>query len=96
MNDTPLDFNKRTLGSVIAENQAKNQELEDNPREYTILMGRDVMRDMRTFVDSVSKSEAFHNKDFYVVLVINGDRLLNEPKFQFLLGSPAGRYYQLY
>lgn len=79
-----MDFNKKTVGMIVEENNAKNQELEDDPREYTIMMGRDVMRDIQVFADTVRKSDAFMGKDFYVVLVINGDRMLHEPKFQIL------------
>jgi hypothetical protein len=75
---------RKTVGEQVQENEARGLTLEDDVREYTYVMGRDIMKEMRAFADSVSSSEAFIGKDFYVVLVINADRMLHQPKFQFL------------
>lgn len=79
-----MDFTKKTVGTIVQENNDRGLGLEDNVQEYSTLMGRDLMRDIRVFADSVNKAEAFAGKDFYVVVALNADRMLHQPKFQIL------------
>ncbi len=79
-----MDFNKKRVGQIVQENNDRGLELEDDVREYSRVMGRDQMKEVLAYTDSVSKSEYFKDKDFYVVMVINADRMLKQPKFQLL------------
>ena len=72
---------RKTVGAQIAEHNAKNIQFEDDVREYSLVMGRKVLENLYAFAQETSKRTQFKNKDFYVVLVINHDRVLHEPKF---------------
>ena len=72
---------KKTVGQQIAEHNAKNIQFEDDVRAYSEVMGQAVWQNICQFADETSKRTEFKNKDFYVVLQINHDRALKEPKF---------------
>lgn len=72
-----------TVGSQVSDHNAKNIELEDDVREYTQAMTPLLIDSLQDTVVNSMKYPKYHNKDFYVVLVKNVDRILGQPKFQF-------------
>ena len=72
---------KKTVGQQIQEHNAKNIQFEDDVRAYSEVMGQDIWTNVCQFAMDTSKRPCFSAKDFYVVLQINHDRRLHEPKF---------------
>lgn len=72
---------KKTVGQQIQEHNAKNVQFEDDVRAYSEMMGQTTWKNICEFAEETTKRTAFKNKDFYVVLQINHERTLHEPKF---------------
>lgn len=73
---------RKTVGQQIEEHNAKGIPLEDDVREYTNALASDLMA--RLYENAIQSSRHFlyQNRDFYIVLVKNVDRILGQPKFQ--------------
>lgn len=75
-------MNKKTVGQQIAENDAKGLDLEDDVREYTNAMAPLIQQTLCDTAQQASNHDLYLNKDFYIVLVKNVDRVLGQPKIQ--------------
>lgn len=72
-----------TVGSQIEAHNDKNIELEDDVREYTRAMEPLLIQSLEDTAVQTSNHPKYRNKNFYIVLVKNVDRILGQPKFQF-------------
>ena len=81
-----INFDKKTTGQQILENKLKFTTETGHVRDYSKAMGLQKMEDLQDFVTEVvaAKLDKFRNKNIYFVLVINLDKMLNEPKFQVM------------
>lgn len=75
-------MDKKTVGQIITENNAKNLELEDDIREYTNAMAPLIQQTLHDTAYQASLHELYYHRDFYIVLVKNVDRVLGQPKIQ--------------
>ena len=73
---------KKTVGQQIQEHNNKGLELEDDVRAYTETMAPMLFQLLRDTADQASQHALYHNRDFYLVLVKNVDRILGQPKIQ--------------
>lgn len=73
---------KKTVGKQIQENNEKNIPLEDDVREYTKAMSGLLQKTLYDTARQASLHTLYENRNFYVVLVKNVDRILGQPKFQ--------------
>lgn len=75
---------KKTVGAQIAEHNAKDIGLEDDVRAYTESMTPLLLHILHDTVEQSKKHPLYTNRNFYIVLVKNVDRILGQPKFQCL------------
>jgi|SRR5579859_1874644 hypothetical protein len=73
---------KKTVGQQVQENNDKGRILEDDIRSYTEAMSPLIQQSLYDAAYEASKHALYENKNFYVVLVKNVDRVLGQPKFQ--------------
>ena len=73
---------KKTVGQKVLENKLTNTVLEDDIHEYTKAMEPMLVQTLYETAIEASKHDLYSNRDFYLVLVKNVDRVLREPKFQ--------------
>jgi hypothetical protein len=73
---------KETVGHQIYEHNLKNIDLEDDVRAYTEVMAPMILETIQNTAYQASKHDLYVNRDFYIVLVKNVDRVLGQPKFQ--------------
>ena len=73
---------KITVGQRIEEHNAKNIELEDDIRAYTEAMSSMIQNIIEDTATQSSRHDLYRNRDFYIVLVKNVDKVLGQPKFQ--------------
>jgi hypothetical protein len=73
---------KRTVGSIIQENNDKNHILEDDIRAYTEAIAPNLIKKLYETAEHSSTHPLYYKRDFYIVLVKNVDRVLGQPKFQ--------------
>lgn len=73
---------KKTIGQLVQENNDKNRELEDDVRAYTEAMTPMIQQALYDTATQASKHDLYTNRDFYIVLVKNVDRVLGQPKIQ--------------
>ena len=73
---------KKTVGEIIQENNDRNIALEDDVRSYTEAMSPLLQESLYETALLASRHDLYRNRDFYVVLVKNVDRVLGQPKFQ--------------
>lgn len=73
---------KKTVGRVIQENNDKNQVLEDDIRAYTEAMTPLIQQSLYDTAQQASKHDLYRNRNFYIVLVKNVDKVLGQPKIQ--------------
>lgn len=66
---------KKTYGQRADEHWSKTHELEDDVREYTRAIGKDVMDRMHQVVGEAKDVEIYKNKDFYIVLLLRIQKL---------------------
>lgn len=85
-----------TVGSKIAQHNAKGLTLEDDVREYTNEMALAILAEIHQTIELAKKQPNYQNKNFYIVLVKNVDRVLGQPKFQTLarISCPTPVYKQ--
>jgi hypothetical protein len=75
-------MNNTTIGAQIEAHNNKNIPLEDDVRAYTEAMAPLLVHTLYETAQSAQNHALYQNKDFYVVLVKNVDRVLGQPKFQ--------------
>lgn len=87
---------RKTVGEQILEHNAKGIHLEDDVGAYSESMGSEIMNSLYDTALQARKSPIYHNKNFYIVLVKNVDRMLGQPKFQYFarLSCPTPVYKQ--
>lgn len=73
---------KKTVGQQIQEHNDKGIPLEDDVREYTNALSGDLLRNLNETAFQASEHPLYKDRDFYVVLVKNVDKILGQPKFQ--------------
>lgn len=73
---------KKTVGQIVQENNDKGIELDDNVIEYTNEMAPLIVDILHSTASESAKHSLYSNRDFYVVLVKNVDRILGQPRFQ--------------
>lgn len=73
---------RKTVGQMVQEHNERNLELDDDVREYTQAMTPLLQQALYDTSHQASQHDLYKNKDFYVVLVKNVDRILGQPKFQ--------------
>ncbi len=71
-----------SVGAQVAKNQEANHILDEDIRSYTEAMQPMLIQKLRETAEQAAQHDLYHNKDFYIVLVKNVDRVLGEPKFQ--------------
>lgn len=74
---------KKTVGQQVQENNSQGHILEDDVRAYTEAMSPLIQQSLYETAQEASKHPIYENRDFYIVLVKNIDRVLGQPKFQF-------------
>ena len=86
----------KTVGEQISDHNAKGIHLEDDIGAYSDAMSKEIMDSLYDTALEASKSPQYYNKDFYIVLVKNVDRMLGQPKFQYFarLSCPTPIYKQ--
>lgn len=75
---------KKTVGAQIAEHNEKNIPLEDDVRAYTESMTPLLLHTLQDTAMQAKRHPLYQNRDFYIVLIKNVDRVLGQPKFQCL------------
>jgi len=71
-----------TVGYQIQKHNDKKIELEDDVRAYTEVMSPHIYKAIQDTAEQTSKHPKYENKNFYIVLVKNVDRILGQPKYQ--------------
>lgn len=71
-----------TVGSQIKKHNEKNIDLEDDIRSYTESMSELLLHTINDTAQKASLHPLYTNRNFYIVLVKNVDRVLGQPKFQ--------------
>ena len=72
--------NKKTVGQVILDHDAKGHELQDDVHEYTLEMGKEIMANIHKAIGDALQRAPYQNRDFFVALVTTIDRMLKKPK----------------
>lgn len=72
----------KTVGQQVLENREKNHILTDDVQMYTEEMSKEILSLLQETITAALKHDLYQNRDFYIVLVKNVDRVLGEPKFQ--------------
>lgn len=72
--------NKKTVGQIILEHDAKGHDLQDDVHEYTLEMGKEIMANIHKAIQDALSYPAYQNRNFYVSLVTTIDRMLHKPK----------------
>lgn len=72
----------KTVGQVVQENNDKGLLLEDDIRSYTEAMASSIQQALEDTAYRSSQHPLYKHRDFYIVLVKNVDKILNQPKFQ--------------
>jgi hypothetical protein len=72
--------NKKLAGQKILEHDTLALDFEDDIVEYRRAMEPDIMDSIYKAVDKSRFTDGYYNKDFYVVLITTGDRVLRQPK----------------
>ncbi len=66
---------RKSYGQTVLEHQEKNLALEDDPREYARSRGKDLWATIKEVADKSSKNELYLNRDFYIVVIHNIERM---------------------
>lgn len=72
----------KTVGQKIQEHNEKNIDFEDDIRAYTEAMSPMIIQTLYETAQQAATHPLYYNRDFYVVLVKNIDKMLGQPKFQ--------------
>lgn len=75
-------MNHTTVGAQVEAHNNKNIPLEDDVRAYTEAMAPLLLNTLYETATNASNHPLYSNRDFYIVLVKNVDRVLGQPKFQ--------------
>ncbi len=59
---------KKTYGQVMNDHWSKEHTAEDNVREYSREIGKDVIKDIYRVIEESKNIDLYKNKDFYIVL----------------------------
>ena len=85
---------KKTIGQIIREHDIKGPGIEDHVREYSKGMALDAIEAARKAADDVKDLDTYKGKDFYVVLSMFPDPVLQQPRIMpFTRKSPPTPAY---
>lgn len=71
---------RKTVGQIILEHDAKGHDLQDDVHEYTLEMGKEIMANIHKAIQDALLRPVYQNKNFYISLVTTIDRMLHKPK----------------
>jgi hypothetical protein len=71
---------KKTYGQNLIAHWDKNIDVEDDVAEYGRQAGTDIMKDVYEVVEKAKLVDIYKNRDFYVVMLINKDRMGDTPR----------------
>ncbi len=74
-----MEHDKKTLGQ-LANEFFKPQDIQDDIREYTRELGKDLITVIHETVASGLKHDAYKNKDFYIVVIHDIEKLTQVPR----------------
>lgn len=73
---------KKTAGQLVADHNIKNIGLEDDVIEYRRMMEPSIIADIHATIAKALKCPVYDNKDFYIVLLMNTERMLGALQFR--------------
>jgi hypothetical protein len=75
-----VKHNKKLAGQIVAEHDNLRLDLEDDIVEYRRIMEPDIMARLHDTVKRSKDEDGYIGRDFYVVLLTMGDRVLRQPR----------------